>query len=58
VLEAYGKAYPKTYATSDGYLLGVVLWEGLVLNHIANVMLPKDSASNRLREKKPVRPYL
>jgi len=52
VLEAYGKAYPKTYTTSDGYLLGVVLWEGLVLNHIANVMLPKDSAFKQGFEKK------
>ena len=52
VLEAYGKAYPRTYTTSDGYLMGVVLWEGLVLNHIANVMLPKDSAFKQGFEKK------
>ena len=27
------------YATSDGFNIGLVLWKGTVLNHMANVML-------------------
>jgi len=30
--------------TTDGFQLGMILWNGTVLNHIANVMLPKDKA--------------
>ena len=29
----------KDYRTSDGYIIGMVLYEGSILNHIANVML-------------------
>jgi hypothetical protein len=42
VYEAFDKAFPKTFRdTSDGYQLGGILWEGAILNHMANVMLPK-----------------
>jgi hypothetical protein len=30
--------------TTDGYQLGMILWDGVALNHIANVMLPKAKA--------------
>lgn len=38
----YEEFYRSTggYTTSDDYHVGVVLWEGAVLNHMANVMLP------------------
>src|SRR6267378_2305571 len=45
VLETFDKAFPKTFRdTADGYTLGLILWEGTILNHIANVMLPKSAA--------------
>ena len=33
--------------TSDGYTIGVILWDGTVLNHIANVMLVSDKTSKQ-----------
>jgi len=33
--------------TTDGYQLGMILWNGTVLNHIANVMMPKDKATRQ-----------
>jgi hypothetical protein len=44
VIEAFDKAFPKANPTSDGFMLGLVLWEGMASNHIANVMLPQDAA--------------
>ena len=44
VIEAFDKAFPKANPTSDGFMLGLVLWQGLASNHIANVMLPQDAA--------------
>jgi len=38
VIEEYYRQF-KDYRTSDGYVIGLVLWDGVVLNHIANVML-------------------
>lgn len=32
------------YSTSDGFIIGMVLWEGVFLNHIANVMLVSKKA--------------
>ena len=43
VIVAFDKAYPKANPTSDGFMLGLVLWQGLASNHIANVMLPQDA---------------
>ena len=34
-----------TYSTSDGYQIGMILWEGAILNHIANVMFVKGKTS-------------
>jgi hypothetical protein len=44
VIDAFEKAFPKANPTSDGFMLGLLLWEGLASNHIANVMLPQDAA--------------
>jgi hypothetical protein len=33
------------YRTSDGHIMGMILWNGIVLNHVANVML-KNSLSS------------
>jgi hypothetical protein len=44
VAEEYYRQY-KDYRTSDGYIIGMVLWDGggkLQQNHIANVMLLQD----------------
>jgi hypothetical protein len=38
VIEAFWDAFGD-YSTSDGYCIGLVLWEGVLSNHIANVML-------------------
>ncbi|MEP6503780.1 MAG: hypothetical protein ABJD97_10635 [Betaproteobacteria bacterium] len=40
VVEAFYDEFDN-YTTSDGYLIGLVLWEGKFSNHIANVMLVK-----------------
>jgi hypothetical protein len=47
VFDSYDATFKTAVWTSDGYQLGAILWNGLVLNHIANVMLPKAAA--RLR---------
>jgi len=44
VIEAFEKAFPKANPTSDGFMLGLVLFDGLATNHIANVMLPQEAA--------------
>ena len=33
------------YTTLDGFQIGVILWNGEMLNHIANVMLPKQKTA-------------
>lgn len=43
VADEFNKAFRDLW-TTDGYQIGMVLWEGLVANHIANVMLPRAKA--------------
>lgn len=38
--------------TTDGYTLGRIVWEGLVLNHTANVMLKKGATYKQVYEMK------
>ena len=38
VAEEYYRRF-KGYGTSDGYIVGVILFEGTIFNHMANVML-------------------
>jgi hypothetical protein len=52
VTEVFEKAFPKANPTSDGFMLGMVLWEGLASNHIANVMLPQEAAHKQSFESK------
>jgi hypothetical protein len=40
VIDEFDKEYD-TDSTTDGYLIGVILWKGSISNHIANVMLMK-----------------
>jgi len=44
VAEEYYRQF-KDYRTSDGFIIGMVLWDGEVLNHIANVMLRQNRTS-------------
>jgi hypothetical protein len=46
VIEAFDKAFSDTW-TPDGYRLCVVLWTGLVANHMANVMLPRGKSEEQ-----------
>lgn len=39
-------------STSDGYTLGRIVWEGLVLNHTANVMLKNGATHKQVYEMK------
>lgn len=32
-------------STTDGFQIGMILWDGVVLNHIANIMLPTAKAA-------------
>jgi hypothetical protein len=36
--------------TSDGYMIGCILWKGAILNHIANVMLASGKAAKQTYE--------
>lgn len=38
------------YRTRDGHQIGLVLWDGLILNHIANVMLVEGKVSPQTYE--------
>jgi hypothetical protein len=33
------------YRTSDGHIIGMILWKGTMLNHVANVMLKSSATS-------------
>ena len=44
VAEEYYRQF-KDYRTSDGFIIGMILWDGEVLNHIANVMLRQGRTS-------------
>jgi len=44
VVEEHYSRY-KDYGTSDGYMIGMILWDGSVLNHIANVALLRRKVS-------------
>jgi len=43
VAEEYYRRF-KDYRTSDGYLIGMILFEGTIFNHMANVMLQQSMA--------------
>lgn len=46
----------KDYTTADGYIIGMVLWEGMVLNHMANIMLPRTGAGAKTYKGSPLPP--
>lgn len=46
VVEKFETTFSETW-TPDGYRLCVVLWSGLVANHMANVMLPRGKSEEQ-----------
>lgn len=47
VFEEFLRKFDASFDTADGYFLAAILWDGTVLNHIANVMLKKDKVSTQ-----------
>ena len=44
VFDSFDATFKTTVWTSDGFQLGAILWNGFMLNHMANVMLPRAAA--------------